>query len=502
MNFLLYDDVIHLNGACEAYRVFGPYRQFVYWLTCLLGAEPLPVKIFNLACLLASFWFLHQGVFSEARESKSFKPIAYFLHPLVLFPFFYASQISTAITVLWLSMTLYGLNLKSRGKAIAFTLLSACASVVVRSEAAVLLLVCGLPIVFYRWYWRNDRSSLKNLVRLLSASFLVGFIVPKLLSGYTFRYHDVVPVLTGDDLDYPAGSWLPIQHEALKHYLRSFLFPAIAPFYGRWISWYSAYSLSSQTWFLIDGGIVASLLAVAALTRKKHTTLSCFVFSVLVFSAICLGASFRSRPDWYFLSRTTVPAIFAGMIFVDHLKNEKRYRLLWLVSAVCLFSTLVHVVFHYRSEEAFLSYERRFSSESPAFHIAQGDYHKSHREYDLAIEEYHQAYALIPPEVAATSARARAYKTVAVYEGFRISKLTGNTYSAKTALTTLMSYNNFYSAIACFLSKEFTDEECVISENRDRFCKLVNEPMNRIFLKNAISQVQDSISRLCGDSKK
>lgn len=506
MAFLLYDDILHLGQACQASRTFGAtYRPFVYWITCQLGGDPVHVSLFSAVCLAFSALLLSRFWLGLKGQSLVRSSIALW-HPLVLFPVFYASQISTAITALWLSLMLTLIAIRANFTSIFCLFLLAITAQYLREESILLLFIFGAVWFSYRLFFSKNENLKPVFLKWFVACGFGGFLFPKFIAKQAsfFGLADTPNLLNSalqGGVDYPIQLWFSMQLHALKYYLLSYLMPIYGPFFGDWTSWYRFHQESDRiqivwaatAWFLVGAFVLFYF-------RKRNRFLASVIFSILIFCAFTFAQSLNMRSDWFILSRATLPALLALMILIDGAWrfSSKAKKIVSALFIVSIGSTLFHTFFHYRNRDVFLRYEAKVSQNSPSFHMAQADQLKFRHADEEALREYFTAYKMIPIDFAPDGSQGRQYKTLALYHGYHLSKKLGDEHSSETAFRTLMKYDSFFSWMLCLQSQQYAATECVSFENKKKFCSLASSPMNRAYVQADLKTIETKVDEICG----
>ena len=96
----IFDDFFHVEQACNNLSNSPFDRTLVNLLHCVGGESVMVSRWFGLVIMIATMFvfvrFLHSG-------DKEWRPLHLFalFHPIILFPYLYASQLSSAVTVAW-----------------------------------------------------------------------------------------------------------------------------------------------------------------------------------------------------------------------------------------------------------------------------------------------------------------------------------------------------------------------------------------------------------------
>ncbi|MGE4108031.1 MAG: hypothetical protein AB7F66_12515, partial [Bacteriovoracia bacterium] len=365
----LYDDILHVDNACAMLENAPGYRFLIYALSCT-GGESLWFNRVASAICLGLAWSLF--VRAARRPARDFWWI---FHPLVAFSFFYASQFSTAFTLLWacagawcvLNWARYRPNGPRPGpqlvRAAIPLLLLGVAGSTIRMEAAVFQTMVLFAIWGLAWVEGRRWPARRELWTWLG--FLVYFgVISQLLRG-------LFPVFSGgpaallqlriEEPFYPMESHLPVQAYAGLLYLRSFLLPIYASFFGPWTDWWALHVSTAWRIYVVAGWVGVASAAAWLMRPRFSAPLRFFSAGVLVFLAAAAVLSAYLRADWYFLSRTTLPGFLAGLYVVEA-RRRMATKGLWGgirkgMPVYVLLAFALHAGLHYSTLENLIRYE-------------------------------------------------------------------------------------------------------------------------------------------------
>ena len=229
----LLDDFYHVEQACSILSGKPFDRPLVNALHCLGGESVMASRWIGLITMIAAMFvfirFLHSG---EKR-----RPLHLFalFHPIILFPFLYASQLSSAVTVAWAvgGTVFFFQKYSNMAWAISGALLLAIVGLGVRFEAPyILIMMVGSMLILFQ---SRDNLTIAETVRryfyrdnIVKIGTFLGsfFAIKKLANAYFLKIDGVLRTVTLEQgMHYPLESWYNSQVVAVLHYLQNFLFP-------------------------------------------------------------------------------------------------------------------------------------------------------------------------------------------------------------------------------------------------------------------------------------
>lgn len=478
----LLDDFTHIELACKQLRDFPDNRPAINWVNCALGESLDSSRMASLAAILLTLLLLDLSFFKD-RSWKRILLMA--LHPMVLVPFFWASQISTSLTALWAAIWLFTFQTALRTKTRKSTILSfaslifiGIAGTLFRFEAALfagtflLLLLLHSPGRF-KLQWK--RAILATSLLSIPVARLVTGILQHLFRplpsapGAPLRFHEV------SGLSYPPGAWLYLQMESILQYLKSIFLPWTMSFHGDWYEWWHIH-LHRQEEVVKFGltllAIFASGIAIRHLlirSRKEPGLIEATLQGIALF--VCITAAFSTvvRTDWYYLTRAWMGSI-AFLLWTSPLIAENR-KIFPVVTALLFLSTTAHLCLHFSDKIEFRSYETEVTGAAHPFisFAEMKEYARNHR-VDDAISSAHEVYARIPEDMARASDRAGAFWTLALYYGWVLNEQDQRKEDAKKILGVL-GKSNYYPAIhACLQEESIPVSSCLEGKRKAIFC--------------------------------
>ena len=475
------------------------YRSLVYGVTCAAGESIVGTKLISLFALLSSIFLLAPIFKSPSFVSTSMRyrilnwlPI---VHPIVLFPFFYASQISTSLTLLWTAAVIR-LFCSQEGwrrteLQIALGLLLAGLGQLIRVEAIYLAMMIFGSWTLFRLCFQgisfSQRIKSFSLLTPIAARFLVFVILFLALNRFipaTFRSDPMgIAPDFGFALDYPQSSHLAVQIWASGLYLKGFLFPIGSSFFGPWTDWIWIHdrpqiqSLLTLLAVVLGLGLFAlSLLGSRVQVRLAAAGLFCF----LAFSWI---QSLFMRADWYALSRAEVASVVLCFFIQGVFQSSSDANLektVTVYKAVLLYfflNSFALLVLHYGSYSGFVESESMLvGAKSPAANLEASKLARSEGRLQDALEAAHRAYGLIPQRVLSESTAALSSYTFALYDGYRVAEQMKRPDLALGALKVMMNINNYHSTLLCLENASIPLEACTTKSRLDWFCNILKIP--------------------------
>jgi hypothetical protein len=460
----LMDDPTHIAHACARTANWND-RIAITGLNCLLGESVDASRIASLILIVLTVLILDR-VFFRDRDWRRVLMIV--IHPLVLTPFFWASQISTSLTTFWASAWLWLLVNRKWWLLIPFSFLV----YTVRFEGGFYALVF-LSI----WLIQNREQSLSKKVRIgLALMFPVLFGV-LFLGLKTHIFHR--------DSSYPENLWPVLQVDALFRYGESLILPWRASFMGDWYRWMTIAAHPEKTIILF---LLSALTWVGALIfwirtsirKGAHAELpKRLLMSTLYFFGCTFAISILPRSDWYYLIRTYLGVLcwwiwMAPMI----LKNRLVYAVVMLVLVL---SAMSHVFGHYASESGFRIYEQEVTgADHPFLDLVEAKSLTDEGKSDQAIRVLHSAYSKIPLEYASKSPRTGALWSQVLYEAWYLYEVTSDSVmSAK--IYRLLQKSTFFPAVhACLQVEQKNPQQCLEGIRRASFCSSFGHEFPRL----------------------
>ena len=479
----LLDDFYHVEQACAILSDKPFDRPLVNALHCL-GGESVTVSrwmglIITMASMFAFVRFLH----SEEKR----RPFHLFalLHPIILFPFFYASQLSSAVTVAWAigGTAFFFRKCSGMAWAVAGAFLLAVIGLGVRFEAPyVLIMVVGSMLILFQ---SRDNLTIVETVRryfhreniVKMVVFLGSFFAMKAWAKtYFSRIDGVLRTVTLEQgIHYPLESWFNSQVVAILHYLQNFFFPFSHSFYGNWQEYvWVAQTFGSALPMVVFFSLIMVLLGWSYGSRRLPPNIRLFVRGLVMFTLIALVVSSVTRTEWYYPSRGHLAAVvlmgFAS-VFVSRLKREK---MVGIILSVYLAASMGYaVLFQYKNIGNMYAHDRFFYGDVHPFmrmELAKQEWEKGNRE--VALQTWFNVYRRIPLEVARESNRAGLFKMLALYRGWWAYETMGRHEESSQLLPQLLDNTYFVSTAVCLQDSRIEIEKCL--ENRrkiESFCE-------------------------------
>ena len=239
----LLDDFYHVEQACGILSDKPFDRPLVNALHCLGGESVMVSRWIGLLVIVAAMFVFLRFLHSGKKQRLPLHLFALF-HPIVLFPYLYASQLSSAVTVAWAvgGVVFFFRKCRNRVWAVVGAFLLAVVGLGVRFEAPyILIMMVGSMLILFQ---SRDKLTVADTVRryfnrdnvLKIGVFLGSFFAMKVWAKAFFLNLDGVlrTAALEQGMHYPLESWYNSQVLSILHYLQNFLFPFSHSFYGNW----------------------------------------------------------------------------------------------------------------------------------------------------------------------------------------------------------------------------------------------------------------------------
>ena len=469
----LMDDFTHIGNAC-ARMAYKDDRIAISSLNCLLGESVEASRYASLALILMTVFILDRLYFKD----RSWKRMALMaLHPLVLTPFFWASQITTSMTTFWAAgwswlfiRWLNGPVLWSRW--LLLLVPSSFAVLTVRFEGGVYALA-----FLVIWFLQNGFPwKAGKLSKLIIPGAGTAILVPLALGIKKFII-DPENIFSGSDgaSSYPKSLWPVLQLDSLLRYGESLILPWRASFYGNWYRWMEIAKNPGKTVFLVLG--LLSVLGLflygwysAQKSKGKSVEIPQRLGMGLLFFFVCtFGLSILPRSDWHYLIRTYLGTLcFLVWVAPILVRNQLAYA---LTVVVLIASTSAHVFAHYAGDVEISIYEKEIAgADHPFLDLVESKVLTAQNRHQEAIEVLYSAYEKIPVEFAQKSRRTGMLWTQILYDAWYLYELTGDGAKSKQVYQVLKKSSYFPSVHACLQVEIENPEPCLAGDRRGGFC--------------------------------
>ena len=478
----LLDDFYHVEQACYLLSIKPFDRPLVNLLHCMGGESVTVSRWIGLIIMVASMFvfirFLHSG-----KTQQSTVYLFTLVHPIILFPCFYASQLSSAVTVAWAigGVSFFFHKCKNMAWVIAGSFLLALVGLGVRFEAVyILTMVIGsVLILFQSWHNLTIIETVKKYFHqenLIKVMILWGsFLFIKIgLSTYFVNAPSVLWVIINEQADYPLVSWYNSQVVAVLHYLQNFAFPFSHSFYGNW----QEYVWMTQTFdsffpMVIFLFLVLGLFGWSYRSQRLSPNIRLLIRGVVMFVLIALAVSSVPRSEWYYPIRGHLAAVVLMgyvSVFVSRLKYEK---MISIILAIYLTSSMGYaVLFQYKNIGNMYDHDQFFYGDVHPFlrtKLANREWDKGNRE--VALQTWFNIYQRIPRDIAVQSNRAAVYKLMALYNGWWAYEMSDRHQESFKLLPDLLNNRSFISAAVCLQDARVEIEKCLDNpEKINNFC--------------------------------
>ena len=475
----LLDDFYHVEQACSLLSNRPFDRPLVNALHCMGGESVIVSRWMGLFIMVATMFafvrFLHFG----EKKRRPFHLFALF-HPIILFPYFYASQLSSAVTVAWAmgGTVFFFRKCRNMTWAVGGSLLLAVVGLGVRFEApyVLIMMVGSMLILFQSQYGLTIVEKAKkffhrqNIIKLFV--FLGSFFVIKkaVKNYYLSQIPSVLKIVTIDQgTHYPLDSWYNSQVVAIVHYLQNFFFPFSHSFYGNWQEYvWVARTFESVLPMAVFLSLILGLLGWSYGSQKLSPNIRLLIRGLVMFILIALVVSAVPRTEWYYPSRGHLAAVvLVGYvsIFVSRLRYEKTTN---LVLTVYLMTSMGYAIFfQYKNIHNMYAHDRFFYGDVHPFmrmDLARQEWKKGNQQ--KALQTWFNIYKRIPLDVAEQSERAGLFKLQALYRGWWAYETTGRHEESFKLLPQLLDNSYFFSTVVCLQDSRVDVKKCLENEEK------------------------------------
>lgn len=482
----LIDDFTHVGLACARLAEYPADRFAVVSLNCALGEDLDRTRAASLLFILATLWILDR-LFYRERDWR--RPLLGALHPLLLIPFFWASQITTSMTGFWAAVwaTLF-VRWFDRARGLAALLAWSFVGASVRFEAFAygLVFLAAYALMYREQYWPAGRERTRRLVKGVGAAsiaILAGKYALQLIPSNAF----IVSLAShaseageGGARYYPLLTYPFLQADSIARYLEGFALPWRLSYYGDWYQWWK---IDQQLWrgplrLLLTLAPAAALLLWL---RRRGDREGVFRLGAGLFFFLATTAMLSSLPrnDWYYPVRaylgTLCLLVFTGPLLL------RRKTAGAAVIAILALSTAAHVAFHFSTHDQFRAYETEIAGGGhPFLDLDEAKaFHRSGRPDD-ALRSLHGLYSKIPVASAQRSTRAGTFWTLGLYSAWMIYDEQGRAGKAAEVYR-VISHSTYYPAVhACLQIETEPVEKCLEGERKDNFCASLTKPFPKL----------------------
>ena len=479
----LLDDFYHVEQACSILSNKPFDRPLVNILHCLGGESVMVSRWMGLSIMIAAMFVFVRFLHSEEKR----RPFHFFalFHPIILFPYFYASQLSSAVTVAWAvgGTIFFFRKCSNMNWAIWGSFLLAVIGLGVRFEAPyVLIMVVGSILILFQS--RDNLTIIETVKRYFYRGniikigiFLGSFFAMKEWAKANFSNVSWVlqTVTLEQGMHYPLESWYNSQVVAVLHYLQNFFFPFSHSFYGNWQEYvWVAQIFDSALPMLIFLSLVLVLLGWSYGSRRLSPNIRLLIRGLVMFVLIVLVVSSVPRTEWYYPSRGHFSAVVLMgyvSVFLSRLKHEK---MISIILAIYLTSSLGYaVLFQYKNIGNMYAHDRFFYGDVHPFlrmDLANQEWKKGNQE--MALQTWFNIYQRIPLDVAKQSNRAGLFKMLSLYRGWWAYEKMGKGKESYKLLPQLLGNTYYLSTAVCLQDSRVPIDKCL--DNRKKlksFCE-------------------------------
>ena len=478
----LLDDFYHVEQACGILSDKPFERPLVNALHCMGGESVMVSRWMGLIIMTASMFvfirFLHSG-----KKRQLFHFFALF-HPIILFPYLYASQLSSAVTVAWaVGGTVFFFH---KCRSLIWIMVGALSLAIVglgvRFEAPyILIMVVGSMLILIQS--RDDLTVVETVKRYVNRENIVKigiflgifFTIKKLANVYLLKINGVLRTVTLEKgMHYSLESWYNSQVVAVLHYLQNFFFPFSHSFYGNWQEYvWVAQTFDSVFPMVIFLFLVLGLLGWSYRSRRLSPNIRLLVRGLVMFVLIALVVSSVPRTEWYYPSRGHLGAVVLMgyvSVFVSRLKREK---IISIILSVYLVASMGYAVFfQYKNVGNMYAHDRFFYGDvHPLMRMELGKQEWNKDNQDVALQTWFNIYQRIPLDVAKKSNRAGLFKLLALYHGWWAYEKTGQHEESSKLLPQLLNNTYFISTAVCLQDSRVVIDKCLSDMKKiDIFC--------------------------------
>lgn len=465
----LYDDSWHVARACARLEQLPGDRFLVSWTHCVLGQSSDHSRWASLFFVVLASVLLWRAFFRSWKGLQGSALLV--LHPMALFPFFYASQLSTAMSVAWASGVLLLLERSTSRRMLdgCLGLGLAVLGALLRFEGIAFVWMLFGALRGFRRLEGEPTPGRRPWARLL---FFTGlFWVASRLAHTWLAGGIAASGFAADAVDvaqYPLAAWYGSQVLACLQYAFNLVFPALHSFYGSWSDW--AIFLE-RPWLSFSALAVAMilLLGLMALVRERALGLPALKWPALgavFFFIYCFGASALPRTDWYYPIRqqlaTLVFLIFSLRGFREAALPARAKK---AIAAACLLylaaSSAYSAVFHYGSDEGFLMHEVSVTRRtSPAVGLSIAAVAQKSGDLELALDQYRGVLEEVPVPVARASGRGAIFRIHALSGLYRLYRHANDQPNASLVLRALSVADHRLAVYACLSDPVAPIESC------------------------------------------
>jgi hypothetical protein len=497
-----FDDFLHIQKSCYLLYHNPSNRTLMNLISCSADENVYIVRVIAFLLTLISSALLF-SLFIEHRTRKQKLTILLFaftisLHPIVSFSSFYASQLSTTLTILYIYGSLKFIIEKTR-PVLDFVFLPVIVlwGLMSRAESIYYLLFAYIGTGLIIQLMKHEKLLNLNLKLLLkhytSRKLILVFALTILLSKpYTqilnggqssiqlFNWDEVTPF-------YPGISYYLVQIEALKDYIINIFHPLDASFFGPWSIWIdyerSVFEHLKSIVFLCLSLLIPSM----GILQKKLKFFRVISIAFLFFLGVTIIVSSIPRLDWYSISRQMFGThFFLGILIISiYYFSRERIRNYLIIGITFLnFLFFLGTYFnHYYSFETFARFEfDKNANTSPNAHFQMANFYLG-VDKSKALNHYYQVYKMIPYNVLLKSSVATEYWLKALFNGNLVSRDLGNEESVQKSTAEILKANSIYSSIICLVSDFVPLEECLKPERMKVFCLNIKQELFSSYTK-------------------
>lgn len=491
----LYDDYFHLGQSCFQVENKFLYRPLIYRIFCSLDNNVLAIKTLSLLSIIISIFIIYQILIKEKIISKGLQFFIILLNPIILFPVFYTSQFTTAITFLWCMLSFNIIYNKFKYRHLIYYAALGVIGLGLRFESFYYLLL--ISIVFFVLFWgsysyiqrgNNFFNTLKlffnkknqyrtiiiKLFSFISTFFILSALIKLQLSFYPSQL-EVLEVYKASFQEYPPVTHIFIQIYALILYLINFILPSTYTFFGPWSDWIT---IHFSTTYQILLGVTYLLILISALyfsqVKYRYSDKKWPYLGILIFVLAHSILSFRMRVDWYFISRQFVGSIFLYICLYIFFQNKKNFR--GLIITIFLYftiSTLIQILFHFKDLNTFTKFEHLFlgnKSPNATLYYVQKIAKKNEKiELLKASSEY-----ISGPIRDSSQIAIKLYDDLS-FLGYISSYETQNSDAKEYFFQKSMETYSYSSALVCLLEPEERWKTCLLPQRIQMLCKTIIE---------------------------